>query len=159
MSKDVPDVQCSLKIRILHVGVFRWTKPNGGQTHSQAKQGRSLRPIQNPPESAARALARSQPSAPSRRDPRQPAPGSPKPNQKAGWAKSKDCRSALAGAEDKLTQLHRYGMRCSQRPSCTLRPAPLMLALRAGARQTYAGLSTPSLPGSCGCNPKSWPVM
>ncbi len=25
-------VQFSLKIRILHLGVFRWTNPNGGQT-------------------------------------------------------------------------------------------------------------------------------
>jgi hypothetical protein len=34
-----PHVQFSLKIRILHAGVFRWTDPNGGQnggqTHSQ----------------------------------------------------------------------------------------------------------------------------
>jgi hypothetical protein len=37
-----PDVQFSLRIRILHLGVFRWTNPNGGQnggqTHSQTKQ-------------------------------------------------------------------------------------------------------------------------
>ena len=26
-----PDVQLSLRIRILHLGVFRWTNPNGGQ--------------------------------------------------------------------------------------------------------------------------------
>jgi hypothetical protein len=36
------DVQFSLKIRILHLDVFRWTNPNGGQnggqTHSQTKQ-------------------------------------------------------------------------------------------------------------------------
>jgi hypothetical protein len=36
------DVQFSLKIRILYLGVFRWTNPNGGQnggqTHSQTKQ-------------------------------------------------------------------------------------------------------------------------
>jgi hypothetical protein len=36
-----PDVQFSLKIRILHLGAFRWTTPNGGQnggqTHSQTK--------------------------------------------------------------------------------------------------------------------------
>jgi hypothetical protein len=35
------NVQFSLKIRILHLGVFRWTDPNGGQnggqTHSQTK--------------------------------------------------------------------------------------------------------------------------
>jgi hypothetical protein len=35
-------VQFSLKIRILHLGVFRWTNPNGGQnggqTHNQAKR-------------------------------------------------------------------------------------------------------------------------
>jgi hypothetical protein len=39
------DVQSSLKIRILHLGVFRWTNPNGGQnggqTHSHTK-GRGL---------------------------------------------------------------------------------------------------------------------
>ena len=37
-----PDVQFSLKLRDLHMGVFRWTSPNGGQnggqTHSQTKQ-------------------------------------------------------------------------------------------------------------------------
>ena len=37
-----PNVQFSLKIRILYLGVFRWTNPNGGQnggqTHSQTKQ-------------------------------------------------------------------------------------------------------------------------
>jgi hypothetical protein len=37
-----PDVQFSLRIRILHLSVFRWTDPNGGQnggqTHSQTKQ-------------------------------------------------------------------------------------------------------------------------
>ena len=36
------DVQFSLKIRILYLGVFRWTDPNGGQkggqTHSQTKR-------------------------------------------------------------------------------------------------------------------------
>ena len=36
------DVQSSLKIRILHIGKFRWTNPNGGQnggqTHSQTKR-------------------------------------------------------------------------------------------------------------------------
>ena len=36
------DVQFSLKIRILHLGGFRWTNPNGGQnrgqTHSQTKR-------------------------------------------------------------------------------------------------------------------------
>ena len=35
------DVHFSLKIRILHLGAFRWTNPNGGQnggqTHSQTK--------------------------------------------------------------------------------------------------------------------------
>ena len=37
------DVKFSLKIRILHSGVFRWTYPNGGQKggqiHSQTKRG------------------------------------------------------------------------------------------------------------------------
>jgi hypothetical protein len=41
------DVQFSLKIWILHLGVFRWTNPNGGQnggqTHSQAKRGGLIR--------------------------------------------------------------------------------------------------------------------
>ena len=31
------DVQFSLKIRILRFDIFRWTNPNGGQTHSQTK--------------------------------------------------------------------------------------------------------------------------
>jgi hypothetical protein len=30
-----PDVQFSLKIRILRLGVFRWTNPNGGQNGGQ----------------------------------------------------------------------------------------------------------------------------
>jgi hypothetical protein len=30
-----PDVQFSLKIRILHLQVFRWTNPNGGQNGGQ----------------------------------------------------------------------------------------------------------------------------
>jgi hypothetical protein len=37
-----PDVQFSLEIRILDLGAFRWTNPdggqNGGQTHSQTKR-------------------------------------------------------------------------------------------------------------------------
>jgi len=31
-----PGVQFSLEIRILHLGAFRWTKPNGGQNGGQA---------------------------------------------------------------------------------------------------------------------------
>jgi hypothetical protein len=42
-----PHVQFSLKIRVLHFGVFRWTNPNGGQnggqTHSQAKRAGLIR--------------------------------------------------------------------------------------------------------------------
>jgi hypothetical protein len=38
VSKDVPDVQFSLKIRILHLGAFRWTNPNGGRTHSRTNR-------------------------------------------------------------------------------------------------------------------------
>jgi hypothetical protein len=41
-----PDVQFSLKIRILHLGIFRWTSPkwwsNGGQPHSGAMRTRPL---------------------------------------------------------------------------------------------------------------------
>jgi len=42
VSKNVPDVQLSFKIGILHLGVFRWPDSdggqNGGQTHSQTKR-------------------------------------------------------------------------------------------------------------------------
>ena len=41
------DVQFSLEIRISHLGVFRWTNPNGGrnggQTQSQAKRAGLIR--------------------------------------------------------------------------------------------------------------------
>jgi hypothetical protein len=46
VSKDVPRCPVSLKLRILHLRVSRWTNPNGGQnggqTHSKTKR-RSLR--------------------------------------------------------------------------------------------------------------------